>query len=87
MRELEDYLDYRWLTSIVHHHDPKGLIGEHFRRLGLTIAYRHENHLDDSLFQDVKSFGDVIFSMRLRHIPEDMVATLGQDPKIDRLEW
>ena len=25
--------------------------------------------------------------MCLKHIPEDKIATLGQDPDIDRLEW
>lgn len=87
VKELEGYLDYRWLTSTVRRHDPKGLIGAHFRRLGLTTAYKHENRPDDSLFEDVNNFEDVVVCMRLRRIPEDMVATMGQDTKIDRLEW
>ena len=87
VKELEGYLDYRWLTSIVHRHDPKGLLGAHFKTLGLTTAYKHENHPDDSLFEDVKSFEDVVVRMCLKQIPEDIVATLGQDLEISRLEW
>ena len=87
IKELEGYLDYRWLTSTILRHDPKGLIATHFRRLGLTTTYRHETYPNDFLFQDVKGFEDTIIRMRLKHIPEDKIATLGQDPKIDRLEW
>ena len=50
VKELEGYLDYRWLTDTVRRHDPKGLIGAHFRRLRLTTTYKHENCPNDSLF-------------------------------------
>ena len=86
-KKLEGYLDYRWLPDTIRHHDPKGLIATHFRRLGLTTTYRHETHPKDFLFEDVNGFEDVVVRMRLKHIPEDRIATLGQDPEIDRLEW
>lgn len=35
-KELEDYLDYRWLPTPIHRHDPKGLIISHFQKLGLA---------------------------------------------------
>ena len=87
MKDLEGYLDYRWFPSIIRHHDPKGLIAAHFRRLGLTTAYKHETHPDDFLLEDVKGFEYDIIRMCLKHIPEDKIATLGQDLKIDRFEW
>ena len=87
VKELESYLDYRWLPDTIPCHDPKGLIAAHLRRLGLTAPYRHETRLDDSLFEDVKRFEDAIIRIHLKHIPEDKIATLGQDPEIDRLEW
>lgn len=80
-------MDYRWLPGTIRHHDPKGLIAAHFRRLGLTTPYRCETRPDDSLFEDIKGFEDVIIRMHLKHILEDKIATLGQDPEIDRLEW
>ena len=86
-KELEDYLDYRWLPDTIRHHDPKGLIKAHFRRLGLTTMYMHEMHLDDSLFKDIKASEYTIIKMRLRHIPEERMATLGHDPEVDQLEW
>ena len=84
---MEGYLDYRWLPGTIRRQDPKGLIAAHFRRLGLTTSYRHETHPDDSLFEDVKGFEDVIIRIQLKHILEDKIATLGQDPEIDQLEW
>ena len=83
VKELEGYLDYRWLPNTIQHHDPKGLIAAYFRRLGLTTTYRHETHPEDFLFEDVKGFVDAIFRMCLKHIPEDRITTLGQDPEID----
>ena len=85
-KELEDYLDYRWLPASIRHHDPKGLIVMHFWKLGLTTMYRHEVHPDDFLFEDVKMFEDAIIRMHLRHIPKERIVILGKDPKIDRLE-
>ena len=73
--------------GIVHRHDPKVLIAIHFKRLGLTTPYRHETHPDNSFFDDVKSFEDAVVRMRLKHKLEGIVATLGQDPEIDNLEW
>lgn len=87
MKDLEGYLDYIWFPGTIWRHDTKGLIVAHFRRLGLTTTYRHEIRPDYFLFEDVKGFEDAIVRMRLKHIPEDKIATLGQDPKIDRLEW
>lgn len=87
VKELKGYLDYRWLPSTVCHHDPKGLIATHFKRLGLTTPYRHETCPDDSLFEDVKSFEDTIVQMHLKHILKDIVSTLGQEHEIDHLEW
>ena len=84
---MEDYLDYRWLPTSVQHHYPKGLIVAHFWRLGLTTSYRHETLPDDSLFKDVKRFEGAIVRMWLRHIPEEQIVFLGQDPKVDQLEW
>ena len=86
-KELENYLNYRWLPSTIRHHDPKGLIAVHFQRLGLTTGYRHETHLDDSLFKDIKIFEDAIVRMLLRHIPEERIVILGQDLEVDLLEW
>lgn len=60
VKELEGYLYYRWLPGTVRHHDPKGLIKAHFKRLGLTTPYIHETFPDDSLFEDVKSFEDTV---------------------------
>ena len=77
MKELEGYLDYRWLPSIIQHHDPKGLITTHFMRLGLTTPYKHETHPDDFLFEDVKGFEDAIVRMHLKHIPKDKITTMG----------
>ena len=62
--------------------DPKGFIATHFGRLGLTITYMHETHPEDFLFKVVKGFEDVIVRMHLKHILEDKIATLGQDPEI-----
>ena len=59
----------------------------HFRRLGLTTTYRHETCPEGFLFEDVKGFEDTIIRMRLKHIDEDKIATLGHDLEIDRLEW
>jgi hypothetical protein len=53
MKEMEGYLDYKWLPGTIRWHEPKGLIGTHFRRLGLTTPYRHEARLNDFLFEDV----------------------------------
>ena len=86
VKDLEGYLDYRWLPGTIHRHDLKGLIAAHFRRLGLTTPYRHETRPDDSLFEDVKSLKDIIIQMSLKHIPEYIVPTLGQDPQINNLE-
>ena len=87
MKELEGYLDYRWLPSTIWRHGPKVLIVAHFNRLGMTTTYRHETRPNDFLFEDVKRFEDVIIKIHLKHIPKDKIATLGQDPEIDRLEW
>lgn len=35
-KELDGYLDFRWLTTPIRHRDPKGYIATHFQRLGLT---------------------------------------------------
>jgi hypothetical protein len=35
-KELEDYLDYRWLPAPIRWHDLKGLIVTHFQKLGLA---------------------------------------------------
>ena len=86
-KELEDYLDYKWFPTTIRRHDPKGLIAAHFRKLGLTTTYKHETRLEDFLFEDVKGFEDAIVRIRLKHIPEDRIATLGQDPEVDQLEW
>lgn len=59
----------------------------HFLKLGLATSYRHEVHPDDTFFEDVKVFKDAIIKMHLRHIPEERIIVLGQDPNIDRLEW
>lgn len=40
-KELEDYLDYRWLPTTIRRHDLKGLIAAHFKKLGLVMQYRH----------------------------------------------
>lgn len=66
---------------------PQGSDRDTFRRLGLITLYRHETCPDDSLFEDVKWFEYAIVRMRMKQIPEDKITTLGQDPKIDRLEW
>lgn len=87
MKELEGYLDYTWLPGIVRRHETKGLIAAHFKRLGMTTPYKHKTRLDDSFFEDVKIFEDVVVRMRLKHIPEGIVITLGHDPEINRLEW
>ena len=86
-KELEYYLDYRWLPTTIRHHDPKGIIIEHFQRLGLTTVYMHETIPYYSLFEDIKVFEDAIVRMRLRHIPKERIAILGQDPEVDLLEW
>lgn len=86
-KEMEGYLDYRWMPATIQRHHPKGLITTHFRRLGLTITYRHETRPEDFLFEDVKGFEEAIVRMCLKHIPEERITTLGQDPEVDRLEW
>ena len=85
-KQLEDYLDYRWLLAPIRRHDPKGLILSHFQKLGLMTLYRHEVHPDDS-FEDTRVFEDPITRMRLRHIPKERIVVLGQDPDLDRMEW
>lgn len=76
-KEMEDYLDYRWLSASIQRHDPKGLIAVHFRRLGLMTSYKHETLPNDSLFEEVKGFKDAIVGMRLRHILEERIVIIG----------
>lgn len=83
VKEMEGYLDYRWLPSTIRHHHPKGLIAAHFKRLGLTTTYRHKTCPEGFLFEDIKGFEDVVIIMHLKHIPKDRIASLGQDPEID----
>ena len=42
---------------------------------------------NDTFFEDTKVFEDAITRMQLRHIPEDRIIVLGQDPNIDHMEW
>lgn len=83
MKELEGYLDYKWLPGTIWRHDPKGLIVTHYKRVGLTTSYIHETRLDDFLFEDIKGFEDAIIKMHLKQIPKDKIATLVQDPEIN----
>ena len=53
----------------------------------MTTTYKHETHPEDFIFEDVKGFEDVVIRMHLKHIPANKIATLGQDPEIDQLEW
>lgn len=62
-KELEGYLYFKWLTTLIRWHDPKGYIVAHFQRLGLTTSHRHELYLDDSFFEDVDSFENVLEHM------------------------
>jgi hypothetical protein len=73
VKELEGYLDYRWLPGTIQWYDPKGLIAAHFRRLGLTTSYRHKTRPDDSPFQYVKGFEDIVIRMHLKYISEDII--------------
>lgn len=66
MKEMEVYLDYKWLPDTIWRHDPKGLIATNFKRLGLTTTYRHETCPEYFLFEDVKGFEDVIVRMHLK---------------------
>lgn len=68
-KEIEDYLDYRWLPAPVHRHDPKVLIVSHFQRLVMATQYRHEVHLDDSFFEDTKKFEEALARKKAWHIP------------------
>lgn len=86
-KELEDYLEYRWIPTPIQRHDLKGLILSHFQKLGLMMLYRHEVHPDDSFFEDTRVFEDAITRMRLRHILEERIDVLKKDPDLDKMEW
>lgn len=49
-KEIEDYLDYRWIPAPIRWHDLKGIIAAHFQKLGLVTEYRHEVYPDDFVF-------------------------------------
>lgn len=86
-KEQEDYLDYRWFPSPIQQHDPKVLILSHFRKLGLATLYQHQVPLNDTFFEDTKLFENAIRSMRLRHILEERIVVLSEDPDLERMEW
>ena len=86
-KELEEYLDFRWLTTPLRWHDPKGYIVAHFQKLGLTTSYRHEPYPDDSFFEDFNSFENVLECIVTRNLPAYILAILGQDLELERLEW
>jgi hypothetical protein len=41
---------------------------------------------DDSFFEDTKEFEEALTFMKSR-IPEERITVLGQDPKLEMLEW
>ena len=86
-KDLEGYLYFKWLTTSIRWHDPKGYIATHFQRLGLTTSYRHELYPNDILFEDANTFKKFLNRMRARNLPGDMIASLGQNPELERLEW
>lgn len=83
-KELEGYMDFRWLTAPPRRHDPKGYIVTHFQKLGLTTSYQHELYPDDSFFKDVDSFENILENMITHNPPANMLAS---NPDLERLEW
>ena len=86
-KELEDYLDYRWLPAPIWHHDPKGLIAKHFQKLVLVMQYRNEVYPNDSFFEDAGTFENDLEHMRARYIPEERIVFRSQKIEWERLEW
>ena len=86
-KELEDYLYFRWLPTLVRRHDSRGIIVSHFQRLVLTTKYHHEVYPDDSLFEGTKEFEKTLTCMKIWRILEERIAVLGQDPELEWLEW
>ena len=41
-------------------HDPKGFLSAHFKQHHVKIDYVHEENLDDSIYQAVKTFSEVL---------------------------
>ena len=41
-------------------HDPKGFLNSHFKKYHIKIAYAHEELPDDSIYQGVNTFSEVL---------------------------
>lgn len=85
-KELDDYLDFRRLLASIKRHDPKGLVTMDFHKFGLVTQYFHEVYPDDSFIEDADTFETMLECMRECHLPEERIASLSQDPELERLE-
>ena len=72
-----------WLTTPPRKHDSKGYIVVHFQKLGMKTSYQHDLHPNDYFFEDFDCFENVLERMVAHNFPAAMLASLGQDPKLE----
>lgn len=75
------------MIAPIKRHDLKGYIAAHFQRLELTTSYRHELYPDQYFFEGDDSFETIRERMMTHNLCTNMLASLGQDPELERLEW